>query len=92
MEKILLMIAIDYHEQARAEVARLVLSCTKLKAAGVDCELIEKRLVTAREVERRIRDEILRCPTEYIENAAAKVVHLRQTFTQDHATSEAGGR
>ena len=55
-------------------------------------ELLDKRLETAREVERRIRDEMLRCPTEYIENAAAKVVHLRRTFTQDHATSEAGGR
>lgn len=92
MEKILLMIAIDYHEQARAEVARLVLSCTRLKAAGVDTELLDKRLETAREVERCIRDEMLRCPTEYIENAAAKVVHLRRTFTQDHATSEASGR
>jgi hypothetical protein len=92
METILLMIAIDFHEQARAEVARLVLSCTKLKAAGVDCELLEKRLEKAREVERCIRDEMLRCPTEYIQNAAAKVVHLRRTFTQDHATSEAGGR
>jgi hypothetical protein len=92
METILLMIAIGFHEQARAEVARLVLLCTKFKAAGVDCELLEKRLDTAREVERRIRDEMLRCPTEYIQNAAAKVVHLRRTFTQDHATSEAGGR
>jgi len=92
METILLMIAIDFHEQARREVARLVLACTKLKAAGVDCELIERRLETAREVERRIRDEMLRCPTEYIQNAAAKVVHLRRTFTQDDATSGAGER
>ncbi|MDR6633708.1 putative membrane protein [Phyllobacterium sp. 1468] len=92
MEKILLMIAIDYHEQARAEVARLVSSCTSLKAAGVDTALLEKHLEAAREVERCIREEMLRCPTEYIENAAAKAVHLRQAFTQDHATSEAGGR
>ena len=90
MEKILLMIAIDYHEQARAKVARLVLSCTKLKAAGVDTELLEKRLETAREVERHIRDEMLRCPTEYIENAAAKVVHMRRTFTQDMPTKRGG--
>ncbi len=93
MEKILLMIAIDYHEQARAEVARLVLSCTKLKAAGVDTELLEKRLATAREVERSIRDEMLRCPTEYIRECCrqGRVIYA-ETFTQDHATSEASGR
>ncbi|CAN7549026.1 hypothetical protein LJR231_003980 [Phyllobacterium sp. LjRoot231] len=92
METILLMIAIDFHEQARREVARLDRSCTELKAAGVDCDLIDRRLVAAREVERRLRDDMLRCPTKYIENAVAKVVHLRRTFKQDDATSEASER
>jgi len=86
------MIAIDFHDQARREVARLERSCAELKAAGVDCELLDRRLEAAKEVERRMRDEMLRCPTTYIQNAAAKVVHLRRTFTQEDATSEASER
>ncbi|PIO41948.1 hypothetical protein [Phyllobacterium zundukense] len=92
MESILLMIAIDFHEQARREVERLATARTKLKAAGVECRLIDRRLTTAREIEWRLREELLRCPVRTTQDAATKAVHLRQALKHDETTSEASER
>jgi len=92
MESILLMIAIDFHEQARREVGRLAGARTKLKAAGVECRLIDRRLAAAKETELQLRDELLRFPVMTTQDAATKAAHLRQALKQDETTSEAGER
>lgn len=92
MESILLMIAIDFHEQARREVGRLAGARTKLKAAGVECRLIDRRLAAAKEIELQLRDELLRFPVMTTQDAATKAAHLRQALKQDETTSEAGER
>ncbi|MBZ9654324.1 hypothetical protein [Phyllobacterium lublinensis] len=91
MESILLMIAIDFHEQSRREVERLTRHCENLRAAGVDCRLIDRRLEEAREMETRLRDELLRCPVRTDQDAATKAVHLRQVLYHDRRQAKRVG-
>jgi hypothetical protein len=86
METILLMIAMNYHELAWNEVVKLSRISEEYKRLGIKHHLIDRRLVIAREIEQQLRNDLLRCPTKDIKNAAAKVVHLRRTFQQEDAT------
>jgi hypothetical protein len=92
IETILLMLAINFHREARCEVERLENVRAKFKATGVECRLIDRRLLVAREIERQSRDELLGCPANTIQEVAAKAVHLRQVLFKDQTISEASER
>lgn len=92
IETILLMLAINFHKEARCEVERLEQARAKFKAAGVEYRLIDRRLRFARVIERQSRDELLRCPANTIQDVAAKAVHLRQALFHDQTISEASER